>query len=80
MIRVEAKLYATLRKYYPKVPVGKPVLLEVDEGCTLAGLLENLRIPEDKVQFIFVNNVQQELDYVLRSGDKPGIFPPIAGG
>ena len=80
MIKVEANLYATLRKYYSKVPSGKPLPLEVEEGTTLTGLLKQLGIPEREVQFIFVNNVQRDLSYILHHGDKLGIFPPVAGG
>lgn len=80
MIKVEANLYAALRKYYPKAPLGKPLPLEVEECTTLTCLLKQLGIPEREVQFIFVNNVQRNLSYILQLGDKLGIFPPIAGG
>lgn len=80
MIRIEANLYATLRKYCPKVLPGKPLPLEVGEGTTLTGLLKQLGIPGAEVQFVFVNNVQRDLSYILQPGDKLGIFPPIAGG
>lgn len=80
MIRVEARLYATLREYCPGLAPGQSLFLEVAEGTTLSGLLEHLGIPAKEVKVVFVNNVQRGLSYALRPGDKLGVFPPIAGG
>ena len=80
MIKVKANLYATLRKYRPDVPPWEPLLLEVAEGTTLSELLGQLGIPVSEIKVVFVNNLQQELSYSLKSGDRLHIFPPIAGG
>ena len=80
MIEVEVKLYATLRKYHPGAGLGQPVLLEVAEGTTLTGLLDQLGIPVAEAKIVFVNNMQQDLSYSLQPGDRVGVFPPIAGG
>jgi len=79
-MKVEVKLYATLRKYYPPPTPWKPLSFEVAKGTTLTRLLEQLGIPEGEAKVVFVNNVKRDLSYTLRSGDKVGILPPIAGG
>jgi len=80
MIKVEVRLYATLRKYCPEVDAENGVLLRIPEGTSLNDLLARLKVPEQEVKILFVNNRKQSIDYVLRNGDKVGIFPLVAGG
>ena len=76
MVKIELKLFVTLTKYLPDNPDAYPV----PRGTTLAGLIEALRIPEDSVKLIFVNGKKQESSYVLSTGDRVGLFPPVGGG
>ena len=78
-MKVQIKLFATLRKYLPSQP-NKQLPLELPEGTTIRQVLEQLGIPEPQVAFAFVNSKRQKLDEPLSDGDELGIFPPIAGG
>ena len=81
MIRVEARLYATLRKYDPGGKVGEALVRELAEGTTVQKLLEKeLGVPPGEVKTVFVNGLSRSFDYVLADGDRVGIFPPVAGG
>lgn len=80
MITVQARLYATLRKYQPHLAPGEPLAVELPEGSTLSDLLAKLGVPENETKQVFVNGRQKPLDYVVKDGDEAGIFPPIAGG
>ncbi len=81
MIRVEARLYATLREYHPEGKAGEALVYELTEGTTIQKLLENeLGVPPGEVKTVFVNGISQSFDYVLADGDRVGIFPPVAGG
>ena len=81
MIRIEARLYATLRKYYPEGKVGEALVRELAKGTTVQEFLEKeLGVPPGEVKTVFVNGVSRSSDYVLADGDRVGIFPPIAGG
>jgi len=80
MIEVEVRLYATLHKYSPETGIGAPVMLQMPEGASLADLLARLGVPRSEVKTAFVNNLQQDEDYVLRDGDKVALFSPVAGG
>jgi molybdopterin synthase sulfur carrier subunit len=80
MIRVEVRLYATLRKYGPERRLGEPLIIEMPDGSRVADLLARLSVPSEEVKVIFVNNLHQEEDYAMRDGDRVGIFPPVAGG
>jgi molybdopterin converting factor small subunit len=80
VIRVEVRLYATLRKYQPERKVGEALVCELAEGTILQKLEKELGIPPGEVKTAFVNGVSRRSDYVLADGDRVGIFPPIAGG
>jgi hypothetical protein len=56
VIRVEARLYATLRKYHPEGKVGEVMVCELAEGTTIQKFLENdLGVPPGEVKTVFVN-------------------------
>lgn len=81
MIRVEARLYATLQQYRPDAQLGQAVVSELAEGTVLQRFLdETLGLPPGLVKTVFVNGVSRSFDYVLADGDRVGIFPLIAGG
>ena len=81
MIEVEVRLYATLRKYRPRVKLGEGIMLKLAEETTVQRLLEGgLGIPPDEVKIVFVNAVSRKPDQILADGDRVAIFPPIAGG
>ena len=79
-VRVQVKLYATLRRYRPELGHGEALELELEEGATWQALLETLGIPETESKQCFVNGVVQRSDRALEDGDEIGLFPPIAGG
>jgi len=84
VIRVEVRLYATLRKYQPEgnnSEPGEALVRELAEGTTVQKLLKNeLRVPPGEVKTVFVNGVSRRFDHVLADGDRVGIFPPVGGG
>jgi len=73
---IQIKLFANLSAYTPPSADNFPI----KAGTTVRGLLEEIRIPVEKVRLIFINNVRGGLDATLRGGDRVGIFPPIGGG
>jgi len=80
MIKVEARLFATLRRYRPEVSLKEPIVVELAQGSTVEQLWQTLGIPEDVVKQTFVNGLQADRGTTLHDGDRVGIFPPIAGG
>jgi len=77
---VKVKLFATLRKYYPEVPLGESFNVTLDSGSTIAQLYEHLRIPEEQIKIILVNGLYCERTHVLSDEDEIGIFSPVGGG
>ena len=80
MITVHVKLFATLRRVRPEVPMGQPFPHTLPEGATIADLIEELGLPEEEVKLVFVNAHFREWDHLLSEGDEIGIFPPVGGG
>ena len=80
MVRVEVRLYATLRKYQNDQGSSEPVIFELNDEAKLGNLLDELEIPREEIKTVFVNGTWEEESFLLRDGDRIGIFPPIAGG
>jgi len=80
MITIEVRLYATLRKYYPDLGIGEPLVMALDDKAKLGNLLNELKLPKEEVKVALVNGKWEEESYLLRDGDRIGIFSPIGGG
>ena len=76
MIQINLKLFATLTDYIPECPEKFPV----KKGITLNDLVIELKIPMNNVKLIFINGRKQDLDYLLKDGERVGLFPPVGGG
>ena len=79
-MKVTVKLYATLSRYRQGERAGTPFEIELFEGATLQGLIDQIKIPIEETRITFVNGIIQEPDWKLKDGDEVGIFPPIGGG
>ena len=77
---IEVRLFATLRRYAPAEAVNGVFSADGQAGCTVAELLEKIKIPAEEVHLIMVNGVGSKLETFLSAGDRVGLFPPIGGG
>jgi sulfur carrier protein ThiS len=78
-MRIEVRLYATLRRYVPSAAEGV-LAVDVPEGSKAADVIANLGVDADEVHILMVNGVSSPLDQVLAEGDRLGLFPPVGGG
>lgn len=79
-MRVEVRLFASLVRFAPEGKGSAPCEVVVEQGTTVAGLLDKLGVPEETVKIVFVNGVHAGGDRSLEDGDRVGVFPPVAGG
>jgi len=79
-MRVQARLFATLRTHLPEGASGNTLDVELPEEATLHDLLRQLGLPHDEVKVIFVNGRVRPCDWELESGDEIGFFPLVGGG
>ncbi len=79
-MRVEVRLFATLRRYVPHLGVGEPLYVNVPEGATARDVLERLGVPPEEVKIIMRNNRQVDMDTRLEEGDRLAFIPAVGGG
>jgi molybdopterin synthase sulfur carrier subunit len=77
---VQVKLFATLRRQYPKLDIGEAMPVELAEGTTIGQLIAHLELPGAEVKVVFVNGIVQDRDHTLVDGDEVGVFPTVGGG
>ncbi len=73
---ISVKCFATLAEYQP----ADPELVTVPEGATAGDVIDQLAVPREEVQIIFVNSRHAKPETVLQEGDKVGLFPAVGGG
>ena len=79
-MRVEVRVFATLRKYMPGFGIGEPIIVELPEGTTFAELRDQLELPAAEVKVIMRNGLQTDLDELIADGDRIAYIPAVAGG
>jgi len=79
-MKVEIRVFATLRKYLPELGVGEPKILELPEGTTFDALREQLGLPAAEVKVIMRNGVQASPEDLIADGDRIAYIPAVAGG
>lgn len=77
---IQVKLYATLRKHLPDVPLGEKTQIEVPKDATIKDVLKILNVPEKDAKIILVNGNRKKKTDPIQENDLVVIFPPIGGG
>jgi sulfur-carrier protein len=81
-MKLDIGLYAGLTCGNSALPSfgQKEFVLEVPDGTTVRELRVILAIDPAIPLLCMVNNHHEQEDWVLRDGDRVGMFPPIGGG
>ena len=84
-MRIHVRLFANLRDRLPSGARGQGEV-ELDEGASLADLIERLEIPDPQAQMVLIDGQQLRRqaggreERVLQDGETVSIFPPVSGG
>lgn len=78
-MKIEIQLFSLLRRFAPKESGGF-IELEINEGTSVATLVNTLGIPENSVMLISLNGKYVKPDATPKEGDKIGLYPPIGAG
>ena len=78
-MRLEVRLYATLRRYAPSAAEGV-LTLDMPEGSKAADAIAKAEVNPDEVRIILINGVSSSPERVLGDGDRLGLFPAVGGG
>ncbi len=80
-MKITLRLFASLRK---RLPAGSPrgwCELELDDGTTIAQVLDRMEITQKEAQMVLVNGIQnRDFEQVLVADDVLSVFPALAGG
>lgn len=79
-MRVQVRLFASLRKYLPAGYAGDTLAVDVRDGATVTDVITALGMAPDHAKMIVSDNQQLELSSPLRDGQEVSLFPPLAGG
>ncbi len=79
-MKLEIKLFANFREFLPPGTEKYTCWLELEEGTTIAQVLEKLKIPDDIPMITLVNGLHRTFEDRLQPGDVLSVFPPVAGG
>jgi sulfur carrier protein ThiS len=78
---ITVRSYTSLPNPPPGFRLGRPFELTLEEGTTLAQLVDDvLGIPPGEVALMAVNGERANEDYALELQDHVDLFPPIGGG
>jgi len=79
-MKVEVRVFATLRRYLPELGIGEPLVLEIQDGTTLDEIRGSLDLPAQEVKVIMRNNRQADPSDQAADGDRITFIPAVAGG
>jgi molybdopterin converting factor small subunit len=82
-MKVEIRLYGSLRRYRPADAPGEPhtpFSMVLPPGATVEGLSDALGLPEGLDGLAAVNDEAVDSATILKDSDKVAFFPPTAGG
>ncbi len=74
---VEVRVYGSHKRLLPQ---GDVAVVPYREGETVKALLSRLKIPDEDVWLVVVNEVLVGEEFVLSPGDKVGVMSPVGGG
>ncbi len=79
-IRVKAKLFATLRRFFPDYDPDKGIDVTLEKGSTIEDLIQTLGLPANEARVILVGGISKKLTDPVKDGDQVNIFTPLGGG
>ena len=80
IIKIEVRVFATLRRYLPELGVGEAKEVELSEGTTFEELRAQLGLPLEEIKIIMRNGIQTEMDEIIEDGDRIAYVPAVGGG
>ena len=81
---VSVTLFGGLRHFLPAGSSFNKCKIEIDEGSTLAALLQKISVPSDKPYMVILNDEKiasvKFNEITIRDEDEVVLLPPIKGG
>lgn len=77
---IEVRGFSFIKEIFDQRNWPFPLRVSLDEQCTAAELAERLEIPRDKIEAVFVNGLVNQLDSIIKPGDRVAFVPPGTPG
>lgn len=77
---IEVRGFLQLDKLFRKNNWSIPLILEIKENITGFRLANELKIPLDEIEIVFVNGNAQSLECIIQPGDRVAFVPPGCPG
>jgi sulfur carrier protein ThiS len=81
---ISVTLFGGLRHYLPAGSSFNKCMIDVDEGSSLAALLQKIPVPSDKPYMVILNDEKVASDQfdeiTIQGDDEVVLLPPIKGG
>jgi len=79
-IRINVKVFATLRRFFPGYDTEKGIDVTLEEGATIEHLIQTLQLPPNEARVILINGLSKKMTDRITEGDQINIFAPMGGG
>jgi len=79
-MKVQAKLYGTLSKFYDGYDQAEGINLEVPENTCVRDITKMVKVDEASIGIVTINGKIVKADTAVTDGDEIKFFQPIAGG
>jgi sulfur carrier protein ThiS len=83
-LQVTLKLFASLGSCLPPGAKRNKIVVDVDSGTTILGLLDAHQVPREKCHLVLLNGIfhapEERGKVALKAGDVLAVWPPVAGG
>ena len=79
-MKVQMWLRGYLQHYNPHKSTDKHTIQEISEGTTIRDVFDRLKIPEWRIDTIYLNGVRVKDDQILKDGDYLRVYPQIFCG
>ena len=79
-MKVTVVCFGAMRDYLPGDIPGNRAEVEIDDGATVADLIEQLRAPHRLVFSVLVDGARSGTEARLDGGAEVTLMPPFAGG
>ncbi len=83
-MQITLKLYASLGSYLPANAGNNRIQLDIDDGTTVADVIQRLKIPAEQAHLVLHNGIYVapaiRAQTTFKAGQTLAIWPPVAGG
>lgn len=79
-MRIKLVLFGHLARYLPTPGERGAVVLDVSTSATVAGVLDDIGVPQKECGYVTVNGERAAPDRRLGEGDEVRVIVPLGGG